>query len=964
MDRDQQQGQRAIELGLVTPDQVRLAYQSPRRSPTHDLSALLLEHGLISTTQAQSLRLPAHNSDSPYSSESAPITPAESTDAVTATLHLPSDQASQIAIQRGPNKTQIHASSSSGPDQHSNALLSQSQTVDNEQGRRRAAIAEAYEQERRFDPLFAPHADGVLDRKEQLGTGGMGEVYRVFDKRLGRQAALKILRQDKTRKERLSRFLREGQITARLEHPAIPPIYEAGTNCAGQHYLLMKVIEGESLSERIGELHRHGQPPFEKFRPYLEALIPVCEAVSYAHNQGVIHRDLKPDNIMLGEFGEVMVMDWGIARDLKNEGSADDVEVVELENTELQKEGLTLDGAVIGTPGFMSPEQANGQGVAQQADVFALGAILTSLLTGSGPIRGDSSFKLIVSTIKGSIESPRDRVSSIPKALDAIAKKALAVKLEDRFQSVDQFSRELKAYLSGRRVSVYKYSLGERLAIQLKRHPGLVMGLFAATIMISISGLLGVQTYNTQLREADATRLESTFAERLKRLETSQRNFSLALDLVRKDVDPEEVRERIREALKNSDRGLDKLLFAASIYEDGKLYSDALELLNEAADKFAPAYEALYAMHRLTVQQNMTTGFADTPALKRLVALAREKGESNEYTLMYEAFEKHNQGKYEAAIRIFDKIQSTKKDHGMIFTFRGCSYLLLGRLNKAFDDFKRAISLDPLDSTALHYRGLCHERNNDDKQALVDYSRSLKLNQDQAIVYARRALVWERQKNLDNALQDMERAISIDPTNPEHYKNKGSLLAKNGKSSKAIPSFNKMVKLAPDNLFYLEMRAKNNIICSNYAQAKEDLALIIERDPKNAEAYLTRGSLNAILTSRESKTQAIRDLTKAIELKDHNALAYSTRAQVYEQLRQYDKALVDLNILISLDARNFGAYFARAKVHASLNNNKECMKDLKFVYQRAPATDPARLEAVKVLIKMRDPEVMADLKKN
>lgn len=966
MDRDEQQGRRAIELGYVSPEQVRLAYRSPRRSPTHDLCALLLEHGLLSGAQADAVRADPelgslYSGDGSSGSLGINLNAVDSADSLTETLQLSGEQVSGVSRHQGPHNTPFHPRSSSNPKV---ALSAPKNSLETERKQRRASIVEAYEQERLNDPLFAPHADGVLERKGQLGIGGMGEVYRVFDKRLGRQAALKILRHDKGRKERLFRFLREGQITARLEHPAIPPVYEAGTNSAGEHYLLMKVIEGQSLEERIHDLHRHGPPPLEEFRPLLEALIPVCEAVAYAHNQDIIHRDLKPDNIMLGEFGEVMVMDWGIARDLKNEdASIEDLDLIEVEDSELQKEGLTLDGAVIGTPGYMSPQQANGQGVTQQADVFALGAILTTILTGSTPIRGDSSFKLIVSTIKGSIESPRDRDPRIPKALDAIAKKALAAGLEERFATVEQFSNELKAYLAGRKVSVYKYSLAERLATQFKRRPGLVMGLFAGTFMLAISALLGVQTYNTQLREADAKRLKSTFEKRLKRIETSQRNFSLALDLARKGVSREALRERIREALDNSDRSLDNLLFAARIYEEGKLYSEALALLNEATEKFPPAYQALYAIHRLTVRQNMTTGFATTPALDRLMALAREKGESNEYTMLFDAIEKHNQGKYNEAVAIFNKIQTTMNNHKMIFTFRGYSNLMLGRFENAFVDFNRALSHDPLDATALHYRGLCYERTNDDKNAFDDYSRSLKLNPDQATIYTRRALIWERQKKLDNALQDVEKAISLDPTNPEHFKNKGSMLVKNGSATKAIPCFNQMVKLAPDNLFYLEMRAKNSIICSNYQQAKEDLTRIIELSPENAEAYLTRGSLYSILAGPESKERAIQDLGKAIELKEHNTKAYFTRAQVYAGLGKYDQALVDLNIVISVDAKNFDAYFERAKTHASLNNEKECVKDLKFVYRKAPPETPARKEAVKVLYKMRDPEVLEDIQK-
>lgn len=943
MDRDQQQGQRAIEQGFVSPEQVRLAYQSPRRSPNHDLCALLLEHSLISLAQAQMIRLPQPG-------PSHPSTALDSDSALTATFKLPGASVSQLTQPRGPQSAV--PSGSSG------------RSMQSAQAQRRAQIIEAFEQEHALDPLFAPHADLVLERKEQLGVGGMGEVYRVFDKRLGRHAALKILRQDKESKERLSRFLREGEITARLEHPAIPPVYEAGTNSAGQHYILMKVIEGQSLGERIRAIHKNERPAMELLRPLLEAMIPVCEAIAYAHNQGILHRDLKPDNIMLGEFGEVMVMDWGIARDLNDDrGSLESLDAIQVEDSELEKEGLTLDGAVIGTPGYMPPEQANGQSVSPGADVFALGAILTTILTGAGPVRGATPFKLIVSTIKGEIESPRDRHPGVPKALNAIVEKALHPQLSERFTSVEDLSRELKAYLAGMNVSVYRYSLGERLTNLLGRSPGLVLGLFAGTLMLAISGVLGVQTYNTQLREDDAKRLKETFEKRLKRLETSQKNFALALDLARRGARREEVRETIRLALENSDRSLDQLLFAARIYEEGKLYREALALLNEATERYPPAYQALYAIHKLTTRQNLSTGFASTEALEKLIRLAKERGESNEYTLLSDGIEKHNQQKYEEAIRIFDKIQSSTKNHKMMFTFRGASNIALERFDRAFVDLNRALSHDPLDATALHYRGICYERSQDDDNAFDDFSRSLKLRPDQATLYVRRGLIWERKGKLDNALQDIERAIALNPKNPEYYKNKGALLVKNGQANQAIPAFDTMLSLAPNNLFYLEMRAKNSIICSNYDQAQKDLQRIIELDPKNAEAYLTRGSLYSILSSGESKEKAILDFTKSIELREHNIPAYLGRAQVYSGQGKHNKALVDLNIAISIDKEKYEAYFARALCHANLAQNKECIADLKFVYRRAPKDHPSRKQALNVLYKMRDPEVMADFQK-
>ncbi|HEY6175991.1 MAG TPA: serine/threonine-protein kinase, partial [Kofleriaceae bacterium] len=202
---------------------------------------------------------------------------------------------------------------------------------------------------------------------ELLGRGGMGEVLLGFDEEIGREVAIKRMRRLDPGAEAETRFLREAKIQARLQHPAIVPVHELGRDADGRPYFTMKRLAGMTLYQLLGE-------PLQRL---LRAFADVCLAIEFAHEHGVIHRDIKPTNIMLGDFGEVYVLDWGVARVVDEDGSGHP-SVRDIVNVE----GETQVGAVMGTPGYMAPEQALGYGMAPALDVYALGCVLFEILTG------------------------------------------------------------------------------------------------------------------------------------------------------------------------------------------------------------------------------------------------------------------------------------------------------------------------------------------------------------------------------------------------------------------------------------------------------------------------------------------------------------------------------------------------------------------------------------------------------
>ncbi|MBX9578942.1 MAG: serine/threonine protein kinase, partial [Gemmataceae bacterium] len=250
-------------------------------------------------------------------------------------------------------------------------------------------------------PGGGPTAAWPADRFEwgpELGRGGMGEVVRVRDRVLGRSVAVKVLqRRHYSRPGMVARFLDEARIAGGLQHPGVPSVHDVGTTPDGRPFLVMRLVEGQTLAEQL----RQRPTPADDLPRFLKVFEQVAQTVAYAHSRGVVHRDLKPHNVMVGAFGEVQVMDWGLAKQLRNAecGMRNDEpepepdassSIPQSEFRTPQFDDRTVPGTAVGTPQYMPPEQARGEvgALGPRADVFGLGAILCEVLTGRPPFAG------------------------------------------------------------------------------------------------------------------------------------------------------------------------------------------------------------------------------------------------------------------------------------------------------------------------------------------------------------------------------------------------------------------------------------------------------------------------------------------------------------------------------------------------------------------------------------------------
>jgi eukaryotic-like serine/threonine-protein kinase len=321
--------------------------------------------------------------------------------------------------------------------------------------------------------------------------GGLGQVSVARDAELGREVALKEMHANcADDADNRDRFVREAEVTGALEHPGIVPVYGLGRHADGRPYYAMRLIRGETLQDAIKKLHA-GEPGYT-LRGLLTRFVAVCNAVAYAHSRGVIHRDLKPANVMLGPFGETLVVDWGLAKVVgrsveSNRGNA-------VEGTLQVSSGdgqATRAGSLLGTPQYMSPEQARGEvdtlGLA--TDVYSLGATLYSVLTGRPPVQGSDPVETLEKVWRGDWPTPRQVEPAVPAPLDAICRKAMALRREDRYGTAMELAADVERWLSDDPVRAYHEPWMMRAARWRRRYPRQVTGAIAlllATVALSV----------------------------------------------------------------------------------------------------------------------------------------------------------------------------------------------------------------------------------------------------------------------------------------------------------------------------------------------------------------------------------------------------------------------------------------------------------------------------------------------
>jgi serine/threonine-protein kinase len=508
-DRDLLFGLLALQNGLIDQGQLVAAFQAWTRDKVRPLAEYLVTRGDLDSEQRagveamEALHLKKHHGDAGKS-----------------LVALPAGRSTRESLARidDPDLGRTLAHVASG-----------STECDDTDRTATYAVGEATSAGQRFRVL-RPHA-----------RGGLGAVFVALDAELHREVALKqILDSHADDPVSRQRFLTEAEVTGGLEHPGIVPVYGLGTYGDGRPFYAMRFIRGDSLKASIAQFHADGGPNADpgrrslELRKLLHRLLDVCNAIEYAHSRGVLHRDIKPGNIIVGRYGETLVVDWGLA---KATGHA---EPSSGERTLLPSSASgsaeTLPGSALGTPAYMSPEQARGElgRLGSRSDVYSLGATLYCILAGKPPCQDDDLGRMLALVQEGRYAAPRRLDPSIDRALEAICLKAMALHPEHRHASAQALAEDLERWLADEPVSAWREPLAARAGRWVRRHRTGVVGAAAASLVTVLGLTLGVVLLTAaNERERQARRAaDLQKAEAQAQRDRAERNFRLAREAV------------------------------------------------------------------------------------------------------------------------------------------------------------------------------------------------------------------------------------------------------------------------------------------------------------------------------------------------------------------------------------------------------------------------------------------------
>jgi eukaryotic-like serine/threonine-protein kinase len=383
---------------------------------------------------------------------------------------------------------------------------------------------------------------GRYHELKPFGAGGMGQIWLVHDQHLGREIALKQLLpgalggMSYTRTAEgaptasvltvplIARFLQEARITGQLEHPSIIPVYELGFREDGSLYYTMKLVRGDTLQDKVDKA-----ASLKDRLNLLTHFLDLCHAMAYAHSRGVIHRDLKPLNVMVGSFGETVVIDWGIAKvrgsqDVNVQDLKEHVDAVGVGGT--QAAAKTMHGQAMGSPYYMPPEQAAGEidRIDESSDVYALGAILYIILTGSPPYKGMGGREFLEKVKTFPPKPIKNIEKDVPPELIAVCERAMERDPKDRYPTAKELAEEIQRYISGGLVRAYSYSIKDVLLHFIKKHKAVLSTAAIGVVVLAIVGVISVQNIVEARNEAERQAVE---AERQANIASEQRGIAL-----------------------------------------------------------------------------------------------------------------------------------------------------------------------------------------------------------------------------------------------------------------------------------------------------------------------------------------------------------------------------------------------------------------------------------------------------
>ncbi len=764
------------------------------------------------------------------------------------------------------------------------------------------------------DAMPTPEQTGDRYRLDgEIARGGMGAVLRGRDVDLGRDLAVKVLLEKYTnRPEVTRRFIEEAQIGGQLQHPGVVPVYDIG-RFGDRPFFTMKLVKGQTLSSLLAERADHSQD-----RPRLLGItLQVAQTLAYAHAKGVIHRDLKPANIMVGAFGEVQVMDWGLAKVLAEGGVADEVRAIRAQE---QREDVTKirtvrsggstgsfgtdteAGSLLGTPAYMPPEQANGEiaHLDRRADVFGLGAILCEILTGQPPYVGRSSEEVRCKAANGDLADATARLDACgtDQELILLAKGCLAPETSDRPKDAQVVADGLSTYLNGVQERLQSAERERAVAVareaEQRKRRKVQLALAAALVGLLLGGGAFAWWRNEQtqlVRQREGRNAEAVAAllgqceEALKADDAAK--AAVVLDAARKRS-AEGGAEKEAERLGRLDADLALLRDLDAVDQFRWTWAD-----NELPDPVAVATRTREVLRRFgadpdAVLTEGATARMSASVVRERIVMALDRLLRQEKTAgVRAALTRLDADPYRDAVR--DAVLAN--DHAKMVELAGQSAAL--EQPPGFVAFMG-------DSQAIKA-----ERRRQLLEAAVT-----RRSGDLGLLMTLGSYPFNEKEGANERLRWFQAAVAAAPANYAAHNNLGNTLTQSGQLDEAIACYNKAIELDPKFA-----GARNNLGNALKAKGQLDEAIAcykkaIELDPKRAGRHYNLGNA---LNAKGQWDEAIACCHKAIELNPKLAVAHCALGNALQHTGQVDEAIACFNKAIELDPK-----FAMA--HNNLGN--------------------------------------------